>query len=116
MMSFISTMKGIIKMILDLPPQTEQIISHIATKQGQSIHDFILLSAYEKALQLSYMPNAETLEAIAELENGQGVKFNSVEELMSDIGLGTRIHQCFAQSEFVELELPSRTDYPRAIG
>lgn len=52
MMSFISTMKGSIKMILDLPPQTEQIISHIATKQGQSVHDFILLSAYEKALQL----------------------------------------------------------------
>lgn len=35
MMSFISTRKGIIKMILDLPPQTEQAI--IATAQAQGI-------------------------------------------------------------------------------
>lgn len=37
--------------ILDLPPHTIQVIEQIAQKQGQSIQDFITISAYEKALQ-----------------------------------------------------------------
>lgn len=32
-----------------------------------------------------HTPNAETLQAMAELENGHGFKFNSIEELMSDL-------------------------------
>lgn len=43
-------------MILDLPPQTEQIIANIAYQQGQSLEQFIIMSAYEKALQLAYTP------------------------------------------------------------
>lgn len=37
--------------VLELPPQTLQIIEQVAHKNGQSIQDFITISAYEKALQ-----------------------------------------------------------------
>lgn len=37
--------------VLDLPPQTAQVIEQVAQQNGQSVHDFILISAYEKALQ-----------------------------------------------------------------
>ena len=37
--------------VLELPPQTLQIIEPVAHKNGQSIQDFITISAYEKALQ-----------------------------------------------------------------
>lgn len=51
-------------MILEFPLQTEQIIASIAHQQGQSVENFIIMSAYEKALSLSYTPNSETLQAI----------------------------------------------------
>lgn len=37
--------------VLELPPQTLHIIEQVAHKNGQSIQDFITISAYEKALQ-----------------------------------------------------------------
>ncbi len=43
-------------MILDLPPQTAHIISTIAEQQGQTLENFMIISAYEKALQLAYAP------------------------------------------------------------
>lgn len=72
-------------MILDIPPQTEQIITSIAHQQGQSVENFIIMSAYEKALSLTYMPNSETLQAIHELESGKGVKFDTIDDLMADL-------------------------------
>ncbi|UXZ05309.1 hypothetical protein [Moraxella nasicaprae] len=37
--------------VLDLPQETIQVIEQVAQKNGQSIQDFITISAYEKALQ-----------------------------------------------------------------
>lgn len=37
--------------VLDVAPQTIQVIEQVAQKNGQSVQDFILMSAYEKALQ-----------------------------------------------------------------
>ena len=48
-------------MILDIPPQTIELISSVALKQGQSVESFILMSAYEKALQLSQSSNQSQL-------------------------------------------------------
>lgn len=42
--------------VLDLPPQMLQIIEQVAHKNGQSIQDFITISAYEKALQSFAIP------------------------------------------------------------
>ncbi len=72
-------------MLIDLPPQAESIISHIAHKQGQTIENFLIMSAYEKALQLAYTPNSEALKAIDELENGKGIKFDNINALMADL-------------------------------
>lgn len=69
-------------MFLDFPPHTEQAIINTAQAQGQSVEQFILSFI---AKQIAKTPNAETLEAIAELENGKGVKFDSVEALISDL-------------------------------
>lgn len=46
---------------LDLPPQTQQVIEQIAQKNGQSIQDFITISAYEKALQALVEPKDDML-------------------------------------------------------
>lgn len=46
-------------MILDLPPQTARIINTIARQQGQTLENFMIMSAYEKALQLAYAPQQE---------------------------------------------------------
>lgn len=37
--------------VLDLPPKTVQVIEQVAYRNGQSVQDFIVMSAYEKALQ-----------------------------------------------------------------
>lgn len=47
--------------ILDLPPQTMQIIEQVALKKGQSVQDFITISAYEKALQSFVEPKDDEL-------------------------------------------------------
>lgn len=49
--------------VLDLPPQTLQVIEQVAQKNGQSIQDFITISAYEKALQSFATANQEELLA-----------------------------------------------------
>lgn len=49
---------------LDLPPQTQQVIEQIAQKNGQSIQDFITISAYEKALQALVEPTEPTEQII----------------------------------------------------
>lgn len=76
-------------MFIDLPPQTEQIIAQVAKQNGQSLHDFIVISAYEKALQNMANPSSQ--------------------------GLGDRLHQIFAQAEFPELNILERQEYPREI-
>lgn len=40
-------------MIIDLPPKTAQIIQHGADIQGVSIEQFIINSAYSKAIKSS---------------------------------------------------------------
>lgn len=37
-------------MYLDIAPQMKHIIEKIAHQQGRSVEDFIIISAYEKAL------------------------------------------------------------------
>lgn len=41
-------------MLIDIPNDMAQIIMQIANHRGQSVQDFILMSAYEKALSLAY--------------------------------------------------------------
>lgn len=79
-------------MFIDLPPQTQAIIAQVARQNNQSLHDFIVMSAYEKALQ-----------SMATQE------FNDKDKL------GERIHQIFAKADYPKLTIAPRTDYPREI-
>lgn len=45
--------------VLDLPPQTQNAIQSIADKQGLSIEQFILMGAYEKALNFTQSDNEQ---------------------------------------------------------
>ncbi len=47
--------------VLDLPQETIQVIEQVAQKNGQSIQDFITISAYEKALQSFAKPKDDEL-------------------------------------------------------
>lgn len=46
---------------LELPPQTIQVIEQVAHQNGQSVQDFIIISAYEKALQSFAKPKDDEL-------------------------------------------------------
>lgn len=72
-------------MIIELPPTTMQIIERIADSQGITAQQFCINSVYEKALELAYTPNATTIQAIEELNSGQGRKFDTLDELMADL-------------------------------
>lgn len=60
-------------MIIDLPPQTAQMVHSIATQQGQSVEQFILSIVDEKLSQIDKVP--EDLELLAEQHglNSDGV-------------------------------------------
>lgn len=47
--------------VLDLPQETIQVIEQVAQKNGQSVQDFITISAYEKALQSFAKPKKDML-------------------------------------------------------
>ena len=44
---------------------------------------FLIRTAAEKRLPFNLVPNAETIEAMNELERGEGVRFDTVEEMMT---------------------------------
>jgi DNA-damage-inducible protein J len=69
---------------------TKERAEHALNAMGLSISDAIRLLmlrvANEKRLPFEVkVPNAATRDAIAELETGKGVKFNSVDALMADL-------------------------------
>ena len=82
-------------MIIDLPLHVEQMIVHEAQKQGVSVAELIT--------QKFKSDDKKTLTL-----NGGVVQ-------TSAIGLGDRIHHIFAQADYLDLEIPERTGYPREI-
>ncbi len=46
---------------------------------------FLIRTAAEKRLPFDLVPNAETIAAMEELERGEGVRYNTVEEMMADL-------------------------------
>ena len=70
--------------------KTKRKASKALAGMGLSMSDAIRLMlirvAEEKALPFDvYEPNEESLRAIAELERGEGQRFETVEELMADL-------------------------------
>lgn len=58
-------------------------IETVAKRERRSISNLIEL-ALEKAFNYN-VPNKETIEAIEEIERGEAIKFNSVDELFQSI-------------------------------
>lgn len=79
--------------MIDLPPQTAHLIAQVAKQNGQSIQDFVIISAYEKAL--THFINDKPPQ---ELTN-----------------LGERIHQIFAKANYPDIMIAPREDYPRQV-
>lgn len=69
---------------LDLTPNEQMIIERESQNQGLSITQYIKTKLFSDILSKS-TPNAQTLQAIRELENGQGVKFDNINDLMADL-------------------------------
>ncbi len=70
--------------------QVKEKAAKVLADMGLSISDAIRLLlmrvAAEKALPFEVkVPNAETAAAMAELERGEGTRFDSVAELMADL-------------------------------
>jgi DNA-damage-inducible protein J len=70
--------------------KTKRKASKALAGMGLSMSDAIRLMlvrvAEEKALPFDvYEPNEESLKAIAELERGEGQRFETIEELMADL-------------------------------
>lgn len=72
---------------IELTPQAQAVIEQASQMAGVSVANFIGENAYQQALQLTHnkVPNAQTIQAINELAEGKGVKFNSVDELIADL-------------------------------
>lgn len=70
-------------MIIDLPPQTAQMVHSIATQQGQSVEQFILSIVDEKLSQID--KTHEELELLAEQHglNSDGLPSISDSELQA---------------------------------
>lgn len=73
-----------------IDPETKARASTALEEMGLSVSDAIRLLmiriAEEKCLPFEVrVPNAETLEAISEIEYGNGKKFDSTESLMADL-------------------------------
>jgi DNA-damage-inducible protein J len=70
--------------------QVKEKAAKVLAEMGLSISDAIRLLlvrvAAEKALPFEVkVPNAETAAAMAELERGEGARFDSVADLMADL-------------------------------
>ncbi|AQX30598.1 type II toxin-antitoxin system RelB/DinJ family antitoxin [Bartonella schoenbuchensis] len=73
-----------------VPEDIQNVASQVIQASGLSVSDVVRVLmtriAQDKAIpSVLFQPNAETLEAFAELETGGLKKFNSVDELFDDL-------------------------------
>lgn len=74
---------------VDLGAEIESQLVKLAAVNGQSIEDTLREMVRVNLSQIEppreFRPNAETLEAFAQIERGEYKTFNTVEELMADL-------------------------------
>jgi DNA-damage-inducible protein J len=70
----------------NLKYQAEAILHNVGLSTAEAIRIFYTQICLNKGLPFEVkLPNAETLAAINELESGKGTKYNSMDEVWSDI-------------------------------
>lgn len=66
--------------------QAAQVLAEMGLSVSDAIRLLLVRVAAEKALPFTIkVPNAETAAAMAELERGEGARFDSVADLMADL-------------------------------
>jgi DNA-damage-inducible protein J len=69
-----------------LKHQAETILHTVGLSTAEAIRIFYTQICLNKGLPFEVkLPNAETLEAIHQLESGKGAKYNTMDEVWSDI-------------------------------
>ena len=70
----------------EVKAQATETLSAIGLSVSDAVRMFLQRVAVEKAIPFDVrVPNAETIAAMKELEEGGGAVFNSIEELMADL-------------------------------
>lgn len=81
------TAKALVQVRVDGSVKEEAAL--VLATMGLTVSDAVRLMltrvACDKALPFDVRPNAATYEALAELEAGQGVRHDSVDELIADL-------------------------------
>ena len=69
-----------------LKHQAEAILHNVGLSTSEAIRIFYIQICLNKGLPFEVkLPNADTLAAIHELESGKGTKYNTMDEVWSDI-------------------------------
>ena len=63
--------------------QAAKVFKDIGLTTSSAFRMFLIRTAAEKRLPFELKPNAETIAAMEELERGEGVRFDTVEEMMA---------------------------------
>ena len=70
----------------NLKHQAEAILHNVGLSTAEAIRIFYTQICLNKGLPFEVkLPNAETLDAIHELESGKGTKYNSMDEVWGDL-------------------------------
>jgi DNA-damage-inducible protein J len=65
--------------------QAAKVFKEIGLTTSSAFRMFLIRTAAEKRLPFELQPNAETIAAMEELERGEGIRFNTVEEMMAHL-------------------------------
>lgn len=63
--------------------QATKVLKEIGLTTSSAFRMFLIRTAAEKRLPFDLKPNAETIAAMEELERGEGIRFDTVEEMMA---------------------------------
>jgi DNA-damage-inducible protein J len=65
--------------------QAAKVFKEMGLTTSSAFRMFLIRTAAENRLPFDPQPNAETIAAMEELERGEGIRFNTVEEMMADL-------------------------------
>jgi DNA-damage-inducible protein J len=70
----------------ELQDKASEVLASIGLTVNEAFHLFLLTIAKDKEIIYDFLtPNAETVEAMQELQNGGGATFNTLNELLEDL-------------------------------
>lgn len=72
----------------EIKAEAYEVFNTIGIKPAQAFNLFLRQVALQKGLPFAVkIPNAETIEAMAEVQNGGGTRYANSEEMYKDLGI-----------------------------